>query len=94
MRNVGFCTTTGAWVAVDCCEAVHDSQWLQSIIPTRPEAVKTCAVYFIMPCLHSTMSCGKCMLQQNYAEVAVKLQGKANLQYDLCTLCPVDASSC
>ncbi len=75
MRNVGFCPTTGAWVAVDGCGAVHDRQWLQSITQTRPEAVRTCAVDFIMPCgsLHSMMSCEKCMLQQCYAEVAVKL---------------------
>ena len=59
MRNVGFCPTTGAWVAVDRCGSVHDRQWLQSITQTRPEAVSTCAVYFIMPCgkftLHDAM---------------------------------------
>ena len=31
MRNVGFCPTTGAWVAVDRCGAVHDRQWLQPL---------------------------------------------------------------
>ena len=64
MRNVGFCPTPGAWVAVDRCGAVHDRQWLQSITQTRPEAVRTCGnstVHDIMWKVYAaTKLCGSC----------------------------------
>lgn len=75
----------GACVAVDCCGAMHDRQWLQGITQTRPEAVRTCAVLFIMPCgkfsLHDVMQkmyaatkiCGSCSKAIRKMQPAVRL---------------------